>query len=148
MCLEGGLGEGSRARKKVTDWGIGISAMQAPRTGPPLVLVWDKRGRGREGGAGAAPGSSREEEDEESTCSPTGRSWAAMVLFHSHILSRQKTESLWGGWSRRDTELRAPSCGAAWPEEGLALGPGPGVGPTTARLQVWEGTNLQPRKPL
>lgn len=43
MCLEGRLREGSRARKKVTDWGIGISAMQAPRTGPPLVLVWDKR---------------------------------------------------------------------------------------------------------
>lgn len=50
------MGEGSRARRKVTDWGIGISAMQGPRTGPPLVLVWDKRGRGREGEAGELQG--------------------------------------------------------------------------------------------
>lgn len=39
------------------------------------------------------PSRSREE-DEDSACSPTGRSWATVILLHSHILSRQKTESL------------------------------------------------------
>lgn len=45
----------SRPRKKVTDSGTRISVMKDPRTGPYLVLVWDKRERGREDGARAAP---------------------------------------------------------------------------------------------
>lgn len=76
------------------------------------------------------PSRSREEEDEDSACSPTGRSWATVILLHSHILSRQDRVPL----TRVEPETlssRAQSFRAAWPEEGLALGPGPRVGPTT-----------------